>query len=186
MTGSTQTLVQRTAALVADVRKLIETQADDTLRLPHAIGATLGRHLQSPGLLDGVDLEPDPRGYRQVVLHAEPDGSFSIVALVWLPGQATAVHDHLAWCVVGVVRGAESEVCYRLEATEGRCCLVTAGQQVNAEGTVQVLLPPGDIHRVTNDGPDVAVSLHIYGIDVNRVGSSIRRVYDGMEIVESR
>jgi 3-mercaptopropionate dioxygenase len=40
------------------------------------------------------------------------------------------------------------------------------------------LVPPGDIHRVGNDGMDTAISLHIYGTDLGRLGSSIRRVYD--------
>jgi predicted metal-dependent enzyme (double-stranded beta helix superfamily) len=41
----------------------------------------------------------DPATYRCHLLHAEPDGSFSVVALVWRPGQATPIHDHVTWCV---------------------------------------------------------------------------------------
>jgi hypothetical protein len=43
---------------------------------------------------------------------------------------------------------------------------------------VDGLLPPGDIHRVTNTGTGLAVSLHVYGADLSLVGSSIRRRYD--------
>ena len=38
--------------------------------------------------------------------------------------------------------------------------------------------PPGDIHRVGNPGPTVAVSLHLYGVDLRIHGSSVRRTYD--------
>jgi predicted metal-dependent enzyme (double-stranded beta helix superfamily) len=38
--------------------------------------------------------------------------------------------------------------------------------------------PPGDIHRVCNVGDDTAISIHIYGTDVSRIGSSVRRYYD--------
>ena len=38
--------------------------------------------------------------------------------------------------------------------------------------------PPGDIHRVRNVGDDTAISIHIYGTDVSRIGSSVRRSYD--------
>jgi 3-mercaptopropionate dioxygenase len=38
--------------------------------------------------------------------------------------------------------------------------------------------PPGDIHRVRNHGRDVAISLHVYGADIARLGSSVRRIYD--------
>jgi predicted metal-dependent enzyme (double-stranded beta helix superfamily) len=38
--------------------------------------------------------------------------------------------------------------------------------------------PPGDIHRVRNTGDTVAVSMHVYGADISRLGNSIRREYD--------
>jgi 3-mercaptopropionate dioxygenase len=38
--------------------------------------------------------------------------------------------------------------------------------------------PPGDIHRVRNAGGQSAISIHIYGTDVSRIGSSVRRYYD--------
>ena len=38
--------------------------------------------------------------------------------------------------------------------------------------------PAGDIHRVRNIGDTTAISLHVYGADLSRVGSSVRRYYD--------
>jgi len=38
--------------------------------------------------------------------------------------------------------------------------------------------PPGDIHRVRNIGATTAISLHVYGTDITRIGSSARRYYD--------
>ena len=37
--------------------------------------------------------------------------------------------------------------------------------------------PPGDIHRVRNTGDGVAISMHVYGADISRLGNSIRREY---------
>ena len=48
----------------------------------------------------------------------------------------------------------------------------------NPAGTVSGFAPPGDIHRVRNHGDGVAISLHVYGADITRLGSSVRRVYD--------
>jgi 3-mercaptopropionate dioxygenase len=31
---------------------------------------------------------------------------------------------------------------------------------------------------VLNAGPETAISLHIYGTDLSRLGSSVRRIYD--------
>ena len=116
-------------------------------------------------------------------MHAAPDGAFSLVALVWLPGQATAIHDHLAWCVVGVYEGAEHETRYRLTRDDH---LVESGSAAAYPGDVAGLLPPGDIHRVHNTGDTTAISLHVYGADLTKVGgSSIRRAYPAA-LVRSR
>ncbi len=100
------------------------------------------------------------------------------MALVWLPGQATPIHDHVSWCVVGVHRGEEHETVYELAGGDADPHLVVSGRNVSPAGTVAALVPPGDIHHVTNNGQDLAVSLHIYGADISVLGSSIRRRYD--------
>jgi predicted metal-dependent enzyme (double-stranded beta helix superfamily) len=82
------------------------------------------------------------------------DGAYSLVAAVWRPGQRTAVHDHVAWCVVGVHRGEEHETRYRLVPDDLRGDhLVEDGHTVGPCGEVTVRIPPGDIHAVVNDGP---------------------------------
>jgi predicted metal-dependent enzyme (double-stranded beta helix superfamily) len=127
------------------------------------------------GLLRADQQAGDPSAYRQHLLHVAPDGAFSLVALVWLPGQATPVHDHLAWCVVGVHRGAEHETRYALTPAGA---LVETGRAVARVGDVAGLLPPGDIHQVRNAGDELAISLHVYGADLRDLGTSIRRRYD--------
>jgi 3-mercaptopropionate dioxygenase len=137
------------------------------------VAAALRRHLPGPGLLTPEQLAGDPAGYQTHLVHAEPDGSFSVVVMVWLPGQATPVHDHLTWCVTGVLAGTEYEEIF---AARGDRLQVVARNQ-NPVGTVSGFAPPGDIHQVRNAGAEVAVSMHVYGTDITRVGSSVRRVY---------
>ena len=110
-------------------------------------------------------------GYRSHTLHVEPDGSFSIVALVWRPGQVTRIHDHLTWCVFGVVQGVEHEELFDAD-------LRLIGRSDNHVGDVSGFAPPGDIHRVHNTADTTAISIHVYGTDVTRIGSSARRYYD--------
>jgi 3-mercaptopropionate dioxygenase len=117
----------------------------------------------------------DPAGYQSHLLFAEPDGTFSISAMVWLPGQQTMIHDHVAWCVTGVLQGNEYEEIFAL-AGDGRA-LRLAARNVNPPGTVSGFAPPGDIHRVRNTGDSVAISMHVYGADISRLGNSIRREY---------
>jgi 3-mercaptopropionate dioxygenase len=117
----------------------------------------------------------DPAGYQSHLLYAEPDGSFSISAMVWMPGQQTPIHDHVAWCVTGVLQGREYEEIFA-PADGGRALRLIA-RNVNPAGAVSGFAPPGDIHRVRNTGDTVAISMHIYGADISRLGNSIRREY---------
>ena len=52
------------------------------------------------------------------------------------------------------------------------------GRNENHVGDVSGFAPPGDIHRVRNIGETTAISIHIYGTDITRIGSSARRYYD--------
>jgi len=132
-------------------------------------------------LPDPVDLLPpnlrhgDPAGYQSHLLYAETDGSFSISALVWLPGQETVIHDHVAWCVTAVLQGREYEEIFAL--ADGGRALALAARNVNPTGSVSGFAPPGDIHRVRNTGDSTAISMHVYGADISRLGNSIRREY---------
>ncbi|MEU9056736.1 cysteine dioxygenase family protein [Streptomyces sp. NPDC048384] len=144
----------------------------------HLVGERLAPHLGAPDLLTDEQQQSDPTQYRQHLLHAEHDGSFSVVALVWLPGQGTSVHDHVSWCTTGVHQGQERERRYRLlPAADGAARLVATTDVLNKQGEFCGFAPPGDIHRVWNAGPSTAISLHVYGADISRLGSSVRRVY---------
>lgn len=142
------------------------------------VAAALRPLLAVEDLLAPEHTTGDPASYRSHILHVEPDGSFSVVALVWLPGQVTPIHDHISWCVVGVYRGYEHEVRYRRAVEGGRRCLVETGRTVNGPGSVSFLVPPGDIHLVRNPTGRKVISLHVYGADIGQLGSSIRRRYD--------
>ncbi|MGH3082348.1 MAG: cysteine dioxygenase [Gaiellaceae bacterium] len=176
MAGYARTLPSTSLGeLVAAVRGVVNKHADwqETAQL---VAAELERHLPSPDVLTAEQRIGHPDGHRSYPLHAEPDGSFSVVALVWRPGQVTAIHDHVTWCVFGVIQGIEHEELFLLD--EEQVCLVEAGTKTNETGDISGFAPPGDIHRVRNAGDDTAISIHIYGTDVSRIGSSVRRYYD--------
>lgn len=163
------------AALVADLDHAVRAYPRDDIETVDAVCAALRPALSTPDLLLPEHRVGDPAAYRSHLLHIAPDGAFSVVALVWLPGQATAIHDHLAWCVVGVYEGAEHETRYRM-SSDGR--LVESGSAIAFPGDAAGLLPPGDIHRVHNISDQTAISLHVYGADLRQCGgSSIRRSY---------
>ena len=140
------------------------------------VAAALRANLPGPAALLAASLRRgDPAGYQSHLLYAEPDGSFSISAMVWMPGQQTMIHDHVAWCVTGVLQGREYEEIFA--PADGGRALRLAARNVNTAGSVSGFAPPGDIHRVRNTGDTVAISMHVYGADISRLGNSIRREY---------
>lgn len=128
--------------------------------------------LPGPDLLTPEQLAGSPDGYATHLLYGSD--AFSIVAAVFRPGQRTPIHDHVTWCVVGVLQGVEHETIYRLRDDVPEPCRVND----NPNGTVTGFAPPGDIHRVVNAVDRVTVSLHVYGADIRVLGSSVRRVYE--------
>jgi 3-mercaptopropionate dioxygenase len=134
-------------------------------------------HSPTPDLLTAQERLGDPDAYCQQVLFVDERARFSIVALVWRPGQRTAIHDHRCWGAVAVIQGSEHETLYALQTNETSQRLLPGRESVYPAGDVCAFAPPGDIHRVQNPGPGIAISIHVYGADIARYGSSIRRTY---------
>jgi predicted metal-dependent enzyme (double-stranded beta helix superfamily) len=160
----------RLSDLVAGVRSAIGVHAD-WARTADLVAEQLRRNLPSPDVLTAEQRLGALDGYGSHTLHVEPDGSFSILGLVWRPGQVTRIHDHMTWCVFGVLEGVEHEELFDAD-------LNPLGESDNRVGDVSGFAPPGDIHRVHNTTDATAISIHIYGTDVTRIGSSVRRYYD--------
>jgi 3-mercaptopropionate dioxygenase len=162
--------VDQLSALLAGVRTTVGRHADwsQTARL---VADQLRTHLPRPDVLSAQQRLGSPERAAGPTLHVEPDGSFAVTAVVWRPGQLTRIHDHTTWCVFGVIQGLEHEDVFDAD-------LNLIGQNDNLVGGVNGFAPPGDIHRVHNTGDEIAISIHIYGTDVTRIGSSVRRYYD--------
>jgi predicted metal-dependent enzyme (double-stranded beta helix superfamily) len=159
----------------ADRLTALADHTPDSVQLATAAGRLLEPVLDFDHVLEASEREPDPDHYRQHILHVDPARRFSIVALVWLPGHGTPVHDHLAWCVAGVLTGREFE--HRFSLTDGTV-LRDGGTTVNDAGDISILTKGPDIHQVhcVSDAP--TISLHVYGTDITRRGSSINVTYD--------
>jgi 3-mercaptopropionate dioxygenase len=159
------------AAFASDAQRLI----DD----PNAIGTQLEALLNQDGWLAPEHRVADADHYRQHLLHVSPDRRLSIVALVWLPGQRTPIHDHVSWCVVGVYEGRERETRFRAVEADGQRWLEQVGSVDASPGHVEVIVPSvEDIHAVTAVGEGPTISIHVYGADIERLGSSIYRRFD--------
>jgi rhodanese-related sulfurtransferase/predicted metal-dependent enzyme (double-stranded beta helix superfamily) len=110
-----------------------------------------------------------PQYYQQYLLYADPHNRFSVVSFVWGPGQATPIHDHTVWGLVGVLRGSESCQSYS-RMSDGRWA--PAGLQIDMlAGDIEAVSPRmGDVHKVWNASTDkVSVSIHVYGGNIGLI-----------------
>jgi predicted metal-dependent enzyme (double-stranded beta helix superfamily) len=110
----------------------------------------------------------DPARYQQYLLHCDSLERFSVVSFVWGPGQATPVHDHTVWGLVGVLRGGELSQGY---ARAGLALRPAGEVRRLGPGEVEAVSPTvGDIHRVANAYADrVSISIHVYGANIGAV-----------------
>lgn len=166
----------RLRALVVGFAELIEATTDEPSLL--ARGATLLSQLVAhDDWLPAEYANPDPARYQQYLLHCDSRERFSVVSFVWGPGQATPVHDHRVWGLVGVLRGSELNESFSRDSA-GRLTSTGAPQRLTA-GSVSAVSPLiGDVHRVSNAERDrVSISIHVYGANI---GAVERATYDAL------
>jgi predicted metal-dependent enzyme (double-stranded beta helix superfamily) len=185
-----QTQVSRPArydfeAFIADIERIVARDSDPLIIAPQ-VEAHLRELLRTPDLLTPDQRASDPEHYRANLVAVAPSGKFSITALIWLPGQITAIHDHICWCVVGVYAGLECEQRYHLRAAaSGERWLAPCERDQMTPGMTAALVPPEEnIHQVRNAGDALAISLHVYGANLNLVPthSSINECFDHLPV----
>ena len=98
-----------------------------------------------------VDFDPDRRYYRRLLA----DEHCEAWLLTWLPGQGTHWHDHGGSAGAFVVLQG---VLVEGNAVHG---VVRGPRHLHRRGVAHAF-GPDHVHRVTNEGPDPAVSLHVY------------------------
>lgn len=166
--------LDRLRDFVTGIGTLLDRTRDERSLLEEGSTA-LGRLVAQDDWLPDAYAAPNPDRYSQYLLHCDSRERFSVVSFVWGPGQATPIHDHRVWGLVGVLRGAElSERFARYP--EGGLHAVGAIERLEA-GEVEAVSPSvGDIHRVSNAFDDrVSISIHLYG---SNIGAVERATYD--------
>ncbi|HEX5121015.1 MAG TPA: cysteine dioxygenase family protein [Pseudonocardiaceae bacterium] len=174
-TGGIVTSMNTSELRIRDLAGIIRTtlrERGDAASIATRVAGLVRASGPTPALLTPRQRQGAPERPTGHLLHAE-DG-FSMLALVWRPGQQTRIHDHRCWCMVYVLQGSEQETRYH---DHGGFLTETTTTR-NPVGSVSALAPPGDIHRIRNDTHHVTISLHVYGIDLRVAGSSARRIYD--------
>ena len=160
-------------ALVDETRRLTRDIPDTAARV-EALRPAFGKLLGADGWLPREYAEPDlasgmGSGIGQYALYRAEDGSLCLFSLVIPAGAETPIHDHLAWGLIGVYRGRQSETVYRRlddGSDDGRATLAVARQQTVKRGEFYTLLPPlDDIHYVKTVSRGPSVSIHLLAND---------------------
>jgi predicted metal-dependent enzyme (double-stranded beta helix superfamily) len=118
-----------------------------------------------------------PDRYARHILYADPQGRFTILALVWSGGQFSPVHGHNTWCAYAVHRGVLTETLFRIDAATAQAMPLRtesrrAGYGCFARSGLE------QIHRLGNAGVEPAISIHVYGVDAGQVCSHVNWVLD--------
>ncbi len=161
----------RVQGFIADVRAQIE-RADSPERACELIAPPFEALLADGDWLPAPYQEPAPEsgmggGIGQWLIFRAADRSLSLFSLVVPPGAMTPVHDHLAWGLVGVYRGAQDEEFYRPVPGTG---LELGRRRPLNPGDYYALLPPrDDVHRVRTTSSETSVSIHLLANDTGCV-----------------
>lgn len=170
-------------ALIDETRRLSREIREHATRVD-ALRPAFSRLLAAEGWLPDEFAQPDTAsgmggGIGQYALYRDEGGELCLFSLVVPPGSSTPVHDHLAWGLVGVYRGAQLDTTYaRLDdgRDETKATLQVSTRQTVAAGQFYSLLPPdGDIHYVKTVSEEPSVSIHLLA---NDTGCVVRHRYD--------
>ncbi len=160
-------------ALIDETRRLTKDIPDTRARVD-ALRPAFGTLLAADGWLPKDYGEPDLEsgmggGIGQYALYRAEDGSLCLFSLVIPPGSQTPIHDHLAWGLIGVYRGAQDETVYRRlddGADASKAQLDIARRHTIKHGDFYSLLPPlDDMHYVKTVSDVPSISIHLLAND---------------------
>jgi predicted metal-dependent enzyme (double-stranded beta helix superfamily) len=163
--------------LSALVREIVAACQGPFETMPGHMIAALRLAAGAPGLLRAEQCRARLDGYTRHVLYGDPDGQFTILALVWGPGQFSQPHAHRTWCSYAVLSGTLTETLYAFDEAAGTAQPVRAAAR--SEGYACFAQAGLDqIHRLGNAGAEPAISIHVYGVDRERVATHVNRLVE--------
>jgi predicted metal-dependent enzyme (double-stranded beta helix superfamily) len=118
--------------------------------------------------LDARFLVPNPERYARRLVHRDPEGRYTVIAMVWNPGQGTPLHDHAGiWCVECVYKGNIQVTSYSCHGGDPERDLVRFEKEAVIQagvGQAGALIPPFEYHILENADPaQPSITLHVYG-----------------------
>lgn len=139
-------------------------------RIGRTVAAVLRRSAAQDDLLAAISCPAISGRYARYLLHA--GRGYSVLALVWRPGQMSSVHSHKTWCALAVHRGSLAETLFRADG-QALCPFTCRQHRIGS-----VSHASGEsIHRIANLGTETAISIHVYGVPFDRLGHDVNQVW---------
>jgi predicted metal-dependent enzyme (double-stranded beta helix superfamily) len=141
------------------------------------IKSALARAACDPDLLRPEQRLTRTDCYARHILHSDPDGLFTILAIVWSPGQFSPAHAHQTWCGYAVYENALQETVFRYDPAQSRAEPVRT--EVRVPGySCYAAAGLDQIHRLGNSGGRPAISIHAYGVERERIATHVNHLVD--------
>ena len=158
-----QELIQRLDAAV---------EAPDDASRCEAVASALRSTVRDDGaFLDEAMTRPVAGHYGRRLLHQDPTGRYTVIVMIWGEGQGTPLHDHAGiWCVECVYQGSVRVTSYAREADRDSMRGIYGFRReediVTGVGDAGALIPPWEYHVLENASSETAVTIHVYGGDM--------------------
>jgi predicted metal-dependent enzyme (double-stranded beta helix superfamily) len=141
------------------------------------IRSALERAASDPSLLGAHQRLQARDCYARHILYADPSGRFTIIAIVWAPGQFSPPHAHHTWCAYAVYDGDLEETVFAWDAATLRAKpLGTAIRKIGYSCYAGAGLD--QIHRLGNSGTRPAISIHVYGVECEHIATHVNRLVE--------
>jgi len=145
-----------------------------------AAKAALRGYVCDDNLLAPVHKQGCEENYTRHLLYAAADGSCTVLALVWYPGQVTPIHGHTAWGAVGVYEGNPFCENYDTAPNEHGAIQLRSEMKLRLQSGDVATVRPGidDVHRIGNDTQQRVITIHIYGRDLVAEPTSLNIIFN--------
>lgn len=151
--------------------------------MAEAVKAALRRAVADPHLLTPEQQLPCADRYARHVIYSDPSGRFTILAIVWGAGQFSPPHAHHTWCSYAVFDGPLEETVFAWDEDAGKARPLRT--EVRNPG-YECYAGPGldQIHKLGNAGERPAISIHVYGVERERISTHVNRVLEASNAAE--
>ncbi|HXF79762.1 MAG TPA: cysteine dioxygenase family protein [Usitatibacter sp.] len=150
--------------LAADLRDLKTRGLDDASMLREASELVKRLVLMKHNWLRGyMTTLGEGKEAARHVLHEEPDHSLALFVITAGPGRESPPHDHGTWAVIAGLEGSETQRLWRRSGGDE----VERADESPIDAATVVTLDSDTIHSMHNDSNAAAVTLQLYGTNVD-------------------